>query len=257
MTEDSGRTGARRAVSAADPCSSAAGTLYLIPVPLGPAPVREVLPEAVIARAARLKHFIAENARSARAFLKSLPHESPLREIDIQELSEHTPEDELPRLLAPLLSGRDAGLISEAGCPAVADPGAALVALAHVAGIPVAPLAGPSSILLALMASGLPGQGFSFHGYLPVKDGPRRKRILELEEESRRTGRTQLFIETPYRNRRMFASLLETCSPKTRIGIAADLTLPGQRIMTRRRDDWRAAEFPDIDKRPAVFLLSA
>ncbi|MDR2452107.1 MAG: SAM-dependent methyltransferase [Candidatus Accumulibacter sp.] len=253
----------RRVMPAADPSPvpgalpSATGALYLIPVPLGPAPAREVLPEAVIARAARLKHFIAENAKSARAFLKSLPSESPLQEIDIQPLDEHTPPDMLPRLLAPLLAGHDAGLISEAGCPAVADPGAALIALAHEAGIPVAPLVGPSSILLALMASGLSGQNFSFHGYLPVKDGPRRKRIRELEEESRRAGRTQLFIETPYRNRRMFESLLEVCSPRTRIGIAADLTLPGQRIMTKRRDAWRVAEFSDIDKHPAVFLLSA
>jgi 16S rRNA (cytidine1402-2'-O)-methyltransferase len=216
-----------------------------------------VLPETVIGRAARLRHFVAENAKSARAFLKSLPSESPLQEIDIQELDEHTPESGIPRLLAPLLAGRDAGLISEAGCPAVADPGATLIALAHEAGIPVAPLVGPSSILLALMGSGLPGQSFSFHGYLPAGDDRRRKRILELEGESRRTGRTQLFIETPYRNRRMFASLLEVCAPRTRIGIAADLTLPGQRIATLSCGDWKRREFPDIDKRPAVFLLSA
>jgi 16S rRNA (cytidine1402-2'-O)-methyltransferase len=263
MTVDKRRVNMRRAAPASDPSPvfdsrpCARGTLYLIPVPLGPGPARDVLPEAVVARTAGLKHFIAENAKSARAFLKSLPCESPLREIDIQELGKYTPECELPRLLAPLLSGSDAGLVSEAGCPAVADPGAALVALAHDAGISVAPLVGPSSILLALMASGLSGQSFSFHGYLPVKDGPRRRRILELEEESRRTGRTQLFIETPYRNRQMFESLLAACSPRTRLGIATDLTLPGQRIMTKRRDDWRVTEFPDIDRRPTVFLLSA
>ncbi|MDR3221980.1 MAG: SAM-dependent methyltransferase, partial [Candidatus Accumulibacter sp.] len=137
------------------------GTLYLIPVPLGPSPAREVLPETVVGHAARLRHFVAENAKSARAFLKSLPSESPLQEIDIQELNEHTPPDALPRLLAPLLAGNDTGLISEAGCPAVADPGAALVALAHESGIPVAPLVGPSSLLLALMGSGLCGQNFA------------------------------------------------------------------------------------------------
>jgi 16S rRNA (cytidine1402-2'-O)-methyltransferase len=233
------------------------GTLYLIPVPLGPSPAREVLPETVVEQAARLRHFVAENAKSARAFLKSLPSESPLQEIDIQELNEHTLPDALPRLLAPLLAGHDTGLTSEAGCPAVADPGAALVALAHEANIPVAPLVGPSSILLALMGSGLSGQNFAFHGYLPIKDDQRQKRILELEGESRRASRTQLFIETPYRNRRMLESLLATCAPQTRIGIATDLTLPGQRIMTLPCRDWKHREFPEIDKRPTVFLLLA
>jgi 16S rRNA (cytidine1402-2'-O)-methyltransferase len=233
------------------------GTLYLIPVPLGPSPMRDVLPETVIGQAARLRHFIAENAKSARAFLKSLPSESPLQEIDIRELNEHTPPDALLRLLAPLFAGNDLGLVSEAGCPAVADPGAALVALAHEAGIPVRPLVGPSSILLALMGSGLPGQNFAFHGYLPARDDRRKKRILELESESRRTGRTQMFIETPYRNRRMLEALIAACSPQTRIGIATDLTLPGQRIITMRNGDWKRRELPDIDRRPTVFLLSA
>jgi 16S rRNA (cytidine1402-2'-O)-methyltransferase len=233
------------------------GALYLIPVPLGPSPAREVLPEAVVAQAARLKYFVAENARSARAFLKSLPLETPLQQIDIRELDEHTPPDALPPLIASLLAGNDLGLISEAGCPAVADPGAALVALAHEAGIPVRPLVGPSSILLALMGSGLCGQNFAFHGYLPAKDGPRRKRILELESESRRAARTQLFIEAPYRNRQMFESLLAVCSPQTRIGVAADLTLSSQRIMTLPCGEWKRRERPDIDKRPTVFLLLA
>ncbi|GHU33295.1 hypothetical protein AGMMS50256_24940 [Betaproteobacteria bacterium] len=233
------------------------GTLYLIPVPLGPSPVREVLPKPVIRQAARLQYFIAENAKSARAFLKSLPSESPLQQIDIQELNEHTPADKLPQLIAPLLAGQDIGLISEAGCPAVADPGAALVALAHEAGVPVAPLVGPSSLLLALMGSGLSGQNFAFHGYLPAKDDQRSKRIRELEGDSRRAGRTQLFIETPYRNRRLFESLLAICSPQTRIGIATDLTLPSQYIITMPSSDWKRQALPDIDKRPTVFLLLA
>ncbi|MDR0378684.1 MAG: SAM-dependent methyltransferase [Candidatus Accumulibacter sp.] len=237
--------------------SSGKGTLHLIPVPLGPSPVRDVLPETVIQCAARLRHFIAENARSARAFLKTLPCELPLREIDIRELDEHTPPDALPQLLAPLLAGEDVGLISEAGCPAVADPGAPLVALAHEAGIPVAPLVGPSSILLALMVCGLPAQNFAFHGYLPAKDDQRRKRIVELENESRRMARTQVFIETPYRNRQMLEALIATCSARTRIAIATDLTLPGQRIMVLRGDDWKCRPLPDIDRRPTVFLLLA
>jgi 16S rRNA (cytidine1402-2'-O)-methyltransferase len=262
-TGDRGRNDSRREAPVTEPSpvscppSSEKGTLYLIPVPLGPSPARDVLPEAVIRRAARLRYFIAENAKSARAFLKSLPSDSPLQQIDIQSLDEHTPPEALPRRLVPLLAGHDAGLISEAGCPAVADPGAALVALAHAAGIPVAPLVGPSSLLLALMGSGLPGQNFAFHGYLPTKDEPRRKRILELEAESRRTGRTQMFIETPYRNRQVLEALIATCASHTRIGIATDLGLPGQRLMTLPCGDWKCRKLPDIDRHPTVFLLAA
>ena len=233
------------------------GTLYLIPVPLGPSPLRDVLPDAVIAQAAQLKHFVAENAKSARAFLKSLPLETALQQIDIRELNEHTPTQALARLLDPLLAGHDLGLISEAGCPAIADPGALLVALAHETDIPVVPMVGPSSLLLALMGSGLCGQNFAFHGYLPAKDESRRRRILDLETESRRAGRTQLFIETPYRNLKLFDALLAACAPSTRLGIAADLTLAAPYLMTRRRDAWQVCERPDIDKRPTVFLLQA
>jgi 16S rRNA (cytidine1402-2'-O)-methyltransferase len=233
------------------------GTLYLIPVPLGPSAPGDVLPAAVIARAGNLRHFVAENAKSARAFLKSLPAAAPLREIDIRELNEHTPPGEVAGLLAPLFAGRDMGLVSEAGCPAVADPGAALVAAAHEAGVPVAPLVGPSSLLLALMGSGLCGQNFAFHGYLPAKDTARRQRLLELEGESRRLGRTQLFIETPYRNRQMLAAILAVCAPRTRLALAVDLTLPGQRILARRCAEWKRLEMPDIDRRPAVFLIQA
>ena len=233
------------------------GTLFLIPVPLGATPVDAVLPASVIQTTRRLTQFVAENAKSARAFLKALPTETPLQQIVIQELNEHTPERVLPELLAPLLSGHDVGLISEAGCPAVADPGAALVALAHDAGIPVVPFVGPSSILLALMGSGLSGQNFSFHGYLPAKDEPRRRRIQELERESRKEQRTQLFIETPYRNRQMLQALIDACSPSTRVCVASNLTLPTERILTRTARDWKNAVFPDIDKQPTVFLLQA
>lgn len=233
------------------------GRLYLIPVPLGTSPVAEVLPVSVIGHARRLKHFVAENAKSARAFLKSLPTDTPLQLIDIRELNEHTSQDAIPELLAPLLAGHDVGLISEAGCPAVADPGAALVARAHESGITVLPLVGPSSLLLALMGSGLSGQSFAFNGYLPAKEDQRRKRILELELDSRRQQRTQLFIETPYRNRQMFQALLSTCAPQTRIAIATDLTLSSEHIMTKRVADWRRQDMPDIEKRPTVFLLQA
>ena len=234
-----------------------AGVLYLIPVPLGPQPAEQVLPLPVRERAATLAHFIAENAKSARAFLKSLPCTRPVQEIHIDELNEHTPASALPALLEPLLSGHDTGLISEAGCPAVADPGAGLVALAQARGIRVVPLTGPSSILLALMASGLSGQNFSFHGYLSAKDDQRQKRILELEKDSRSAQRTQIFIETPYRNRKMLEALLKHCSPQTRICVATDLTLESEQILTLSVAQWKKRGLPDIDRRPTVFLLYA
>ena len=233
------------------------GRLYLIPVPLGQTPVDEVLPQAVSDCAKRLTHFVAENAKSARAFLKSLPCATPLQQIEIAELSEHTPASALPGLLAPLMAGIDVGLISEAGCPAVADPGANLVGLAHDHGIGVFPLVGPSSILLALMGSGLSGQNFAFHGYLPAKDEPRKQKIRELEKDSRQQKRTQIFIETPYRNRQMLDTLISVCAPETKICVATDLTLAGECIATRTPGQWRRQEAPDIDRRPTVFLLQA
>lgn len=233
------------------------GVLYLIPVPLGQSPLDTVLPMAVRERAGQLRHFVAENAKSARAFLKSLPSNAPLQQIGIQELSEHTPASALPGLLAPLLAGEDVGLISEAGCPAVADPGANLVALAQREGIRVVPMIGPSSILLALMGSGLSGQNFAFHGYLPIKDEERQKRLRELEKDSRQEKRTQIFIETPYRNRQMLETLLKTCADSTRICVATDLSLDDESIMTRTPAEWRRQGLPEIDRRPTVFLLQA
>jgi 16S rRNA (cytidine1402-2'-O)-methyltransferase len=233
------------------------GKLFLIPVPLGPTPIATVLPPAVSDCARQLTHFIAENAKSARAFLKALPSDRPLQQIEITELSEHTAPAALPELLVPLLAGIDVGLISEAGCPAVADPGADLVALAHEQGIQIMPLVGPSAILLALMGSGLSGQNFAFHGYLPAKDEARKKRLRELEKDSRQEKRTQIFIETPYRNQKMLDSLINVCAAGTRIAIATDLTLPAELIVTRTPAQWRAQPLPDIDRRPTVFLLQA
>ena len=233
------------------------GILYLIPVPLGDTLPEAVLPQAVKECAANLQHFVAENAKSARAFLKALPSTIPLQQIDIRELSEHTRNDTVKELIAPLLAGQDAGLMSEAGCPAVADPGALLVAAAHAQGIQVAPCIGPSSILLALMGSGLSGQNFTFLGYLPAKDDLRHKRILGIESESRREQRTQIFIETPYRNRQLFEALLRHCAPKTRLCLATDLTLPSQCIQSQSIAQWRKSEPPQIDRRPTVFLIQA
>jgi 16S rRNA (cytidine1402-2'-O)-methyltransferase len=233
------------------------GQLYLIPVPLGQTAPSDVLPKAACDCAKRLTRFIAENAKSARAFLKSLPSDTPLQQIKISELNEHTSSSMLADLLAPLLTGTDVGLISEAGCPAVADPGANLVALAHEQGIRVLPMVGPSSILLALMGSGLSGQNFAFHGYLPAKDEPRKQRIRELEKDSRREKRTQIFIETPYRNRQMLETLINACGPDTKICIATDLTLASESILTHTPGQWRRQEAPNIDRRPTVFLLQA
>lgn len=234
------------------------GTLYLIPVPLGDTPATAILPPPVCEQVRLLEHFIAEHAKSARAFLKSIGLPRPIQEISIQELNEHTRANALPGLLQPLRLGLDVGLVSEAGCPAVADPGADLVRLAQQEGIRVTPLVGPSSMLLALMASGLSGQRFAFHGYLPAKEEERAKRLRELEGESRRQTCTQMFIETPYRNRQMLESMLKHCSPGTLLCLASDLTLPSETVKTRSIGEWRKqVELPDLERRPTVFLFLA
>ena len=233
------------------------GTLFLIPVPLGPTSPDEILPPPVLDRTRKLDHFVAEHAKSARAFLKAAAHPLPLQQITISELNEHTREADVSALLAPLRAGHDVGLVSEAGCPAIADPGANLVALAQREGIRVVPLVGPSSILLALMGSGLSGQNFAFHGYLPAKEDERRKRLKELEVESRKHTQTQIFIETPYRNRQMLDTLLAACTPQTRLCIATDLSLTSESVCTRSISAWQKCETPDFDRRPTVFLLLA
>jgi 16S rRNA (cytidine1402-2'-O)-methyltransferase len=235
------------------------GALYLIPNTLGDgdaAALAAVLPEPVRAQAGRLGYFIGENAKTTRAFLKRVGTEKPIQEIAIRELNVNTPPAEIDGLLAPLLAGEDAGLVSEAGCPAVADPGALLVRRAHERGVRVVPLVGPSSILLALMASGLNGQSFAFHGYLPVDAGERAKRLRELEQQSARAAQTQIFIETPYRNRALLEAMLAGCAPNTLICVAVDLTLADERIVTRPAREWRA-DLLDLHKRPALFLMLA
>ncbi len=233
------------------------GTLFLVPVALGDTPWAGFLPAQTQAIAAGIEHFVVETARSARAHLKQLEYPRPLRDTDIRELPDaaRATDFELDALLAPALAGSDVGLMSDAGCPAVADPGARLVARAHALGIRVVPLVGPSSILLGLMGSGLNGQSFAFHGYLPVAEGERDSCIRQLEEESRRLGRTQIFIETPYRNERMVDALLRQCRPETHLCIACDITAPGEIILTRKICDWKRNERPSLAKRPALFLL--
>ena len=234
-----------------------AGTLYLIPVPLGPTAPQESLPANVLAAVRPLTHFVVEQAKTARVFLKAAGTDLPLQELQLQELNEHTKDNELDRLLTPLRSGHDVGLLSEAGCPAVADPGANLVALAQSENIRVVPLIGPSSLLLALMASGLNGQRFAFQGYLPAKEIERNKVLRELETESRKRQQTQIFIETPYRNRAMFDAILQSCQPATRVTVATDLSLPGESVRTCSVQNWKKQTPPDIERRPTVFLLLA
>lgn len=233
------------------------GTLYLIPVPLGPGAAADSLTPGVLSTIRPLTHFIVEQAKTARAFLKSVGTDQAIQSLVLEELNEHTRDDALDRLLIPLRSGFDVGLLSEAGCPAVADPGANLVALAQQENIRVVPLIGPSSLLLGLMASGLNGQRFAFQGYLPAKDVDRNKTLRELEAESRKRRQTQLFIETPYRNRALFDAILNTCAPGTRLCLATDLTLSSESIRTRTIAQWKKEAPPDIERRPTVFLLLA
>jgi 16S rRNA (cytidine1402-2'-O)-methyltransferase len=233
------------------------GSLMLLPVALGDTPWEACLPASTRALACKLRHFVAENAKTARAELRRLGHPGPLRDLAIEQLPQAPTAADIDRLLAPLVAGHDLGLMSEAGCPAVADPGALLVRRAHENGITVRPLVGPSSLLLALMGSGLEGQRFAFHGYLPSREPERSRRIAELEGESTRQKQTQMFIETPYRNNALFKALLSTCRPRTRLCVATDLTLDSEFVHTCRAAEWRAAPLPDLDKRPTVFLLLA
>ncbi|SFL91005.1 SAM-dependent methyltransferase [Rugamonas rubra] len=243
---------------------STPGTLYLIPNTLGETEaLSQVIPEQVQRTTAGLDYFVAENAKTARAFLKLIaaqhPLAKPLQEIQIAELNVNTPAQALAGLLAPLLAGRDAGLVSEAGVPAVADPGADLVRLAHQHGVPVRPLVGPSSLLLAVMASGLNGQSFAFNGYLPTDAAQRAKRVKELEQRSRGEKQTQLFIETPYRNAAMLEALVANCQPGTLICVATDISLASESIRTMTGAQWKgllaAGKAPDFHKKPTVFLL--
>ena len=230
------------------------GTLYLVPAPLGEGGLAWILPDAVRQRAAELEHYIVEHPKTARQFLKRIGCVRPLQRISMSVLDEHTSSSQLPGLLTPLLEGTDVGLLSEAGCPAVADPGAQLVRLAHQKNLRVVPLVGPSSILLALMASGLNGQCFAFQGYLPVENGRRVKKIAELEKESVIHGQTQIFIETPYRNQKLMELIVSVCQPDTGLCVACNLTQPDEYIATRTIRQWK--DYPlDLDKKPSIFLL--
>ena len=232
----------------------AQGTLYLVPTGLGASEASAFLPAATLSTVRRIEYFVAENAKTARAFLKAIAHPKPLQGVTIEVLDEHTPASRMSALLEPLQDGRDGGLLSEAGCPAVADPGALLVRSAHARGLKVVPLVGPSALLLALMGSGMNGQRFAFHGYLPVERSARERRIAELEAESAKRDVTQMFIEAPYRNQGLFEAIVRTCKPETLLSLATELTMPGESVRTRPISEWKR-EQARLDRRPTVFLL--
>ncbi len=234
------------------------GTLYLIPTPIGGPNAEAVIPAEVLAITRKLEHFVVEELRTARRYLSSIGVERPIAELHLAELNEHTPPETVDELIAPLLAGQSVGLMSEAGLPAVADPGALLVAAAHRHGIAVVPLVGPSSLMLTLMASGLNGQRFAFVGYLPVKPEERRRQLRLLEQRSRAEGQTQLFIEAPYRNAKLLDDIVRQCADSTLITIGCDLTLPDGFVRTLSVAQWRGLpELPSINKRNTVFALLA
>jgi 16S rRNA (cytidine1402-2'-O)-methyltransferase len=233
------------------------GTLYLVPNLLGAVRPTDVLPERTIAVARSLSDWVVETPKSARAFLKTLDLTRPLAELSLHPLGERSDPARLTALLAPIREGRDVGVMSDAGCPGVADPGAALVAAAHLAQVRVVPLVGPSAVLLALMASGMNGQSFAFQGYLPVKPEARAIALRRLEVESRSSARSQIFIETPYRNVALLDTIVATLAPATRLCVAVDLTLSSESVMTRSVRDWRGRDWAAYAKRPAIFLLQA
>ena len=233
----------------------AKGKLYLIPTPIGDRPVWDVLPASNRTVIDSIDYFIVEDIRSARRFLSKAGISRPIDSLRFAELNEHTAPAEVSALFAPLLTGTDAGVLSEAGLPGVADPGADAVALAHIHGIEVVPLVGPSSILLALMASGLNGQSFAFNGYLPIRQPDRNKAIRHFEARTQSEHQSQIFIEAPYRNLKLYEDFCTACRPQTRLTIAADLLQPDQLIRTRTIGQWRKEQKPDIQKRPAIFIL--
>lgn len=229
------------------------GILFLIPNTLGENAPDEVIPQKVIETAKRLRHFIVEDVRTVRRYLRRIDRTFPIDDSQFFELNQHTDRSKIEPYLKPLLEGNDMGIISEAGCPAVADPGADIVALAHKKGIRVVPLVGPSSILLAQMASGFNGQSFAFVGYLPIEAAERQKRLRKLEHRAKEENQTQLFIETPYRNMKLFDELTATLKGDTRLCIACDITLESEYIETRTIGEWKQKKPQDLNKRPTIF----
>ena len=229
--------------------------LYLLPVGLSDAKPEEVIPAGNLEILKELKYFVVENLRTARRWIKRCDHGFSFEGVEMVELNEHTPSQEIYSMLEPLRNGKSIGVMSEAGCPAVADPGADIVAAAQKEGLKVIPLVGPSSILMGLMASGFNGQSFCFHGYLPIDEKEKRKTLQQLEKESQRFNRTQIFIETPYRNNKLLEIMINTLSPDTGICVACDITdRVKESIVTHTVAEWSGIEF-DYNKKPTIFLI--
>ncbi|WP_279165581.1 SAM-dependent methyltransferase [Phocaeicola coprophilus] len=229
--------------------------LYLLPVTLGDTAIDKVLPAYNAGVIREIKHFIVEDVRSARRFLKKVDREIDIDTLSFYPLNKHTSPEDISGYLNPLAEGHSMGVISEAGCPAVADPGADVVAIAQRRNLKVVPLVGPSSIILSVMASGFNGQSFAFHGYLPIEPNERSKRLKELEGRIYSEHQTQLFIETPYRNHKMLDDILKACRPQTKLCIAANITCEGEYIKTRTVKEWKGTALPDLSKIPCIFLL--
>lgn len=232
-------------------------TLYLIPVTLGETPLEQVLPSYNKEVILSVKHFIVEEVRTARRFLKQVDRNINIDDLTFYPMGKHADVSLFSKYLDVLRKGEDMGIISEAGCPAVADPGADVVAIAQREGLHVVPLVGPSSILLAVMGSGFNGQSFAFHGYLPINPGERSKRLKQLEVRSASEHQTQLFIETPYRNHKMIADILSTCSPRTRLCIASGLTTEQEYLRSQTIKEWKQMSLPDLKKIPTIFAIYA
>lgn len=230
-------------------------TLYLIPCTLGETPIEQVLPAYNKEVILRIRHFVVEEVRTARRFLKQVDRNINIDELYFYPMGKHADTSRYSSYLDPLRKGESMGVISEAGCPAVADPGADMVAIAQREGFRVVPLVGPSSIILTVMASGFNGQSFAFHGYLPIEPSDRQKKLKHLEDISRREHQTQLFIETPYRNKKMFDDILRACSPATRLCVAAGITTAQEWIKTQTIRQWKQTGLPDLAKIPAVFAI--
>ncbi|SIQ58196.1 SAM-dependent methyltransferase [Maribacter ulvicola] len=232
------------------------GKVYLIPTTLGEMPPLEVLPISIKQTIEKLDYYVVENEKTARRFIKKISPRKSQPSLKLFVLNKFTEATDIPSFLNPCLDGFDVGILSEAGCPGIADPGAAVVKIAHDKNIQVIPLVGPSSILLALMASGMNGQNFAFNGYLPIDSSDRKKYIKNLERKSKEDSQSQVFIETPYRNNKMLEELIKTLAPSTRICVAADITLPTEYIKTKTAINWKR-ENVDLHKRPAIFIIQA
>lgn len=230
------------------------GNIYLIPCPLGDTPPLEVLPLSVKKAVEIIDHYIVENEKAARRFIKSIVPKKSQPDLHIETINKFTDENDIPNMLMPCYEGHHMGIISDAGCPGIADPGASVVAQAHSKGIKVIPLVGPSSILMAMMASGFNGQNFAFNGYLPIDKQERKRELKRLEKLSEEQNQSQLFIETPYRNNQLLESLLIALHPQTQICVACDISLPTEYIVTQSVESWKKTRV-DLHKRPTLFII--